>query len=213
VSRNGFEDNASANACAMQKETQRDSMRTSWIRASLLLVSFVLLTTFVVAQGSETNLAPLDTSSGCERCVSKVFQFPNSSGATELQDVINMFRTVVEIRFVQSDVSQHTVSVTGSPEQIAISAKLVGASLLVHEPENPQPRDSASQPDADRELATSFIKALYLGKASMQQMQTLTNTLRSTAHIVRMQQLPSCQVIVVRGTSEQVTQADSLMKQ
>jgi hypothetical protein len=66
---------------------------------------------------------------------------------------------------------------------------------------------------AERELATWFIKALYRPNSSPEQMLTLARTLRSTAHIVKVQMFLPSHVIVVRGTSEQVTQADSLINE
>jgi hypothetical protein len=91
------------------------------------------------------------------------------------------------------------------------------ASVLVYEPPISQSRDTSSKEvppsKAQRELATWFIKALYRPNSSPEQMQTLANTLRSTAHIAKVQiSLPS-HVIVVRGTSEQLTQADSLINE
>jgi hypothetical protein len=201
-------------------------MRTSRIRALLLLATLALLTTSVVAQGPETA-SPASSKSECKGCVSKVFQMSDSSKPYELQDVLNLFRTVVELRLLHADVSQHTITITGTPEQVAISEKLINVleslrsggntptSVLVYEPQVSQSRDSSTQEaspsKADSELKGSSIKALYRPNSSMQQLQAEVNTLRTTAQILRIQMLPSSHVIVVRGSSEQVTQADSLM--
>jgi hypothetical protein len=68
----------------------------------------------------------------------------------------------------------------------------------------------ASSIDSDRELATSSIKVLYRPNVKMQQLQAMGETMRNTAHIQRMQMVPASHAIVIRGTSEQVAQADSL---
>jgi hypothetical protein len=197
-------------------------MRTAWIRASLLSVTFVLLTTSVIAQG------PYKWQ--CDTCVSKVIQLPSSSTPPEMQDITNMFRTIVELRILSQDPPQHTISVTCTPEELAIVEKLVAVledlrpagdqqkSILVYGPQNPPPPpDVSSQAPRkwtrEPELASSYIKALYLPDSSPEQMRTLVNTIRTTAQIMRIQMLPGAHAIVVRGTAQQIAQADSLMNQ
>jgi hypothetical protein len=203
-------------------------MRTAWIRASLLLVTLLLLTTSVFAQGQNSK-SPSPYRWQCDSCVSKVIQLPSSSTPVEMQDLANMFRTIIELRILSQDPSQHTISVTCTPEELAIVDTLVAVledlrsagdqrrSILIHEPQNPPPADGLPQgsrkPRPQPELASSVIKAFYLPNLSLTQMQTLTNTVRITAEIAMIQQLPSAHVVVVRGTSEQVAQADSLLKE
>jgi hypothetical protein len=131
-----------------------------------------------------------------------------------------MFRTVVELSFIHQDVSQHTISISGTPEQVDTAEKLIAAlenlrssgggptSVLVHESQVPQAQPGIR---SDRDLATSYIKVLYRPNISMRQMQALTNSLRTTLQILRIQQMPSSHVIVVRGTAEQVARAENVV--
>jgi hypothetical protein len=201
-------------------------MKTSSIRASLLLIPILSLATFEFAQ-AQNNTSPALDKSKCQGCVSKVFRLPDSTKPYESQDVVNLFRTVVELTVIQQDTSQHTIAISGSPQQVAVAEKLVAAlerlrsagdrpiSVLVYKPQQSTGSSSSEGPrsPADRELMSSYITAFYRPNSSMQQMQTLTESLRSSAHILRLQQLPSSHVIVVRGTSDQVTQAEGLINE
>jgi hypothetical protein len=189
---------------------------------TLLLVVLLSSATFVSAQAQ-----PMDQV--CEGCASKVFQLPDSTKPYESQDVVNLFRTVVELRFIQQDVSHHTISIKGTPEQVEVAEKLAGVleslrsggdhamALTVYAPAGQNATDSGTHemtPSAvDRKLTSSYVKALYTPKSSMQQMQTFTDKLRGEAHIVRLQTLPSLHVTVVRGDSHQVTEAERLMNE
>lgn len=201
-------------------------MRTAWIRALLPVAASVLLTTSVFAQGD--NKLPPPDKWRCEGCISKVIELPSSSTPFEVQEVANTFRTIVDLRILSVDRSP-TISVTCTPEQLVIAEKLVAVledlrsggnrppSILIYEPQGSQPADASSQAARkgrdEPELASSFIKAFYLPNSSPQQMQTLVNTLRTTAQITRTQLLASSHVVVVRGTSQQVAQAESLMNE
>jgi hypothetical protein len=87
--------------------------------------------------------------------------------------------------------------------------------LTVYQPTNTtDPVLKGTSPSAaDRDLSSSYVKALYTPKSSMRQMQTFTDKLRSEAHIVRLQTLPSLHVTIVRGGEHQVTEAERLMNE
>ena len=192
-------------------------MRTAFVRGLMLAAAFAFITSAVVAQEPG---AKISDESQCAGCVSRVLQLQGSPSPVEMQDVTNMFRTVVEISFIHQDVSQHTISITGTPEQVDTAEKLIAAlenlrssgggatSVLVHESQVPQSQLGIR---SDRDLATSYIKVLYRPNISMRQMQALTNSLRTTLQILRMQQMPSSHVIVVRGTAEQVARAENVV--
>lgn len=202
-------------------------MRTTWIRASVLLVTFVLLTTSAVSQGPDNKLPSPDTQQ-CDGCVSKVIQLPSSLKTYEMQDVVNLFRTIVELRIFSKDPLQHTISVTCTPEQLVVVEKLVAVldelrtsgdrrtSILVHEPQNPPPAEESTQDPhkwkPEPELASSFIKVYYTPESSPEQIWTMVNTLRTKTQIARIHMLPSAHVVVIRGSSEKMAQADRLMK-
>src|SRR5208282_1679119 len=60
-----------------------------------------------------------------EQSVLKTFYLSNLSQATELQDVVNAIRTVLDVQRVQQLLSQNALVVRGTPDQIALAQKLV----------------------------------------------------------------------------------------
>jgi hypothetical protein len=65
-------------------------------------------------------------STRCEltTCVTKAFYLPNISQPTELQDFVNLMRTIGEIGRIQQIPSEQLVVVRGTPEQIAFAEQM-----------------------------------------------------------------------------------------
>jgi len=61
-----------------------------------------------------------------EQSVIKTFYMANLSQPTELQDVVNALRQILEISRIQPLPSQDAIVVRGTPDQIALAEKLVG---------------------------------------------------------------------------------------
>src|SRR5208282_2971195 len=60
-----------------------------------------------------------------EQSVLKTFYLQNLSQPTELQDVVNAIRAVLDVQRVQQLLSQNAVLVRGTPDQVALAEKLV----------------------------------------------------------------------------------------
>jgi len=60
-----------------------------------------------------------------EQSVLKTFYLQNLSQPTELQDVVNAIRAVLDVQRVQQLISQNALVVRGTPDQIALAEKLV----------------------------------------------------------------------------------------
>src|SRR5579871_53263 len=60
-----------------------------------------------------------------DQSVIKTFYLSNLSQATELQDVVNAMRTLLEVQRIQQLQSQNAVIVRGTPDQLALAQKLV----------------------------------------------------------------------------------------
>src|SRR5580704_1134654 len=60
-----------------------------------------------------------------EQSVLKTFYLSNLSAPTELQDIVNAIRAVLDVQRVQQLLSQNAVVVRGTPDQIALAEKLV----------------------------------------------------------------------------------------
>jgi len=61
-----------------------------------------------------------------EQSVIKTFYMSNLSQPTELQDVVNTLRQILEVSRIQALPSQGAIVVRGTPDQIALAEKLVG---------------------------------------------------------------------------------------
>ena len=61
-----------------------------------------------------------------EQSVIKTFYLSNLSQPTELQDVVNALRQILEIQRIQPLPSEGAIVVRGTPDQIALAQKLVG---------------------------------------------------------------------------------------
>jgi general secretion pathway protein D len=75
--------------------------------------------TIFVAQDSPAKRKEL------EQSVLKTFYLSNISAPTELQDVVNAIRAVLDVQRVQQLLSQNALVVRGTPDQIALAEKLV----------------------------------------------------------------------------------------
>src|SRR5438445_1438860 len=60
-----------------------------------------------------------------EQSVIKTFYLANLSQPTELQDVVNAMRTILEVSRIQQLPSQDAIVVRGTPEQMALAQKLI----------------------------------------------------------------------------------------
>ena len=79
----------------------------------------VTLNTIFVAQDNPAKRKEL------EQSVLKTFYLTNLSAPTELQDVVNAIRAVLDVQRVQQLLSQNALVVRGTPDQIALAEKLV----------------------------------------------------------------------------------------
>ena len=61
-----------------------------------------------------------------EQSVIKTFYLSNLSAPTELQDVVNAMRTILEVSRIQQLPSQNAIVVRGTPDQVALAEKLIG---------------------------------------------------------------------------------------
>src|SRR4029077_6426673 len=60
-----------------------------------------------------------------DQSVIKTFYLSNLSQATELQDVVNAMRTLLEVSRIQQLQSQNAIIVRGTPDQLVLAQKLV----------------------------------------------------------------------------------------
>ncbi len=57
--------------------------------------------------------------------VIKTFYFPNISSPTDIQDIVNALRTIIEVQRIQQMPSYQSIVVRATPEQMALAEKIV----------------------------------------------------------------------------------------
>lgn len=75
--------------------------------------------TIFVAQDTQAKRREL------EQNVVKTFYLGNVSGPTDLQDIVNAIRTVLEVQRIQQIPSQSAIVIKGTPDQLALAAKMI----------------------------------------------------------------------------------------
>lgn len=75
--------------------------------------------TIFVAQDTQAKRREL------EQNVIKTFYLGNVSTPTELQDIVNAIRTVLEVQRIQQIPSQNAIIIKGTPDQLALAEKMV----------------------------------------------------------------------------------------
>ena len=196
-------------------------------------LAILFLASAVLAQEPEQRTTTPRTDCEPNNCISKVLYLPEFSTAGELQEVANTFRTIVDLRYVYLNQSDHTIALKCFPAQLAVAEKLVSvleslrssgghdrSSVLAYQLKGnlagtARSEDILSQrPQAIStmcELSTCYYKAMYLPDLSMAELQNSANKLRTTAGLTRVQPMPSRHVLVIACTSEQVVLADRLL--
>ena len=205
-------------------------------RGSPISLAVLFLASAVLAQEPEKKTpVPTTPRADCEEntCISKVLYLPDFSTAGELQEVVNTFRIVADFTNIEPKQSDHTIALTGTPEQLAVAEKLLSvletlrsssgndrSSVLVYQLKGRLSGTAESERMLGQhprlasmicELTTCYIKAMYLPDLSMPELQTFTNRVRAAANLAGTAIIPSRHVLVIRGTSEQVTLTETLM--
>src|SRR6266853_1396705 len=75
--------------------------------------------TIFVAQDTQAKRREL------EQNVVKTFYLGNVSGPTDLQDVVNAIRTILEVQRIQQIPSQNAIVIKGTPDQLALAQKMI----------------------------------------------------------------------------------------
>jgi hypothetical protein len=74
-------------------------------------------------QMNDANLPP-EQARELEKVI-KTFYLPSVSSPTDLQDIVNSLRTILELRRIQQIPSHQTIVVRGTAEQVALAEKLI----------------------------------------------------------------------------------------
>ena len=196
------------------------------VRKGALSFAVFLLASTLVAQQYKVVPKP-----SCEpdNCVSKVLSLRNVSAPTDLQDAINALRTTVDITDAHPNPSEHTISIQGTPDQVAVAEKLVtvldtlrssgshtSSYVVVYQPSAlpDKATDQVLQTTSGRrcDLTNCLIEVLYLPNlATPTEVQDVVNTLRTIADITSIVPSPSGPTVTLRGTREQIVISEKLV--
>src|SRR5581483_6957663 len=210
-------------------------MSKKWAGGFAVSLAVLFLASAVLAQEPEKQTPILATpKADCEpdNCISKVLYLPEFPTASELQDVANMFRAILDVSNIEHiNPSDHTITLKGSPEQFTAGGKILNvleslrlfgrhdrSSVLVYQFKGHlvgTARAEQMLAQAPRvasticDLSNCYIKVMYLPDLSMQELNDFTNKLRTTVGIMRTEIIQPRHVLVFEGTSEQVAVAES----
>ena len=108
-----------------------------------------------------------------EQSVVKTFYLSNLSQPTELQDVVNAVRTVLEVSRIQQLASQQAIVMRGTPDQILLAEK------LVHDIDKAPPEVVVEV--AVMQVSRDKVKNLGINPPSSASVQLQSNTTSSTS--------------------------------
>jgi hypothetical protein len=156
-----------------------------------------LTSTFAVALLAAA-LASAQTSA--DATSTQVFAFAHLSSMPDFQNMANAVRTIVGTQQENLDEEAKSLSVTGTPVQLAL-AQWVFHALDVTPPSSPTPQeyDVPGSPD-------DVVRVFYLTPTSQspRQIQEIVNAVRVITEIGRVYQMPSARAVCLRGSSAQV---------
>ena len=139
--------------------------------------------------------------------VSRVYHFANTQSPAGFQEVVNVFRTVGDLRTVSVDTSNATLAAQGTADQMALTDWLF--------PELDRPAGPA--PSNDTYTMTGrdpVVRVFHLAQArTPAQVQQIINVVRTALDINRLFPVMGPGLLVVRGTADQVALAEWLVSQ
>ncbi|MDR3702214.1 MAG: hypothetical protein P4L56_21385 [Candidatus Sulfopaludibacter sp.] len=140
--------------------------------------------------------------------VSRVYHFANTQSPAGFQEVVNVFRTVGDLRTVSVDTANATLTAQGTADQMALTDWLF--------PELDQP---AGGPPPANHIYTmtgtdGVVRIFHLAHASTSaQVQEIINVVRTALDINRLFPVHGPGLLVVRGTADEAVLAEWLVSQ
>jgi hypothetical protein len=136
-----------------------------------------------------------------------IFSLQNTKTPQALQEIINAVRSVVEVQRVVGFNGLNSIVLRGSNDQIAVTEWLVNAL------DRPAGK-SAGISSGDQPVAgTAEVARVFFPHSSTPEgLQSLTNQVRSEAHIMRAVMCQSPGGLVIRGTAAQIAIAEKIVR-
>jgi len=145
----------------------------------------------------------------------KTFDFTNKPSPQGLQEVATVLRTVGDIKSLSVDAAAATVTVTGTPDELAT------AGWIIHQLDQPAPPDPAiPSPGANSAQyvmpgkSDDVIQVFHLNHVSSktpQQIQEILTVIRTVGDIQKVFNDTALSDLVVRGTANQLALAEYMV--
>jgi hypothetical protein len=152
------------------------------------------------------SLAPAQTPAAPD--VSKTFDFTNKPSQQGLQEIVTVLRTVGDIKHLSVDPAATTVTVQGTPDEIALSG------WIIHElDQQASPPPPSSQPFLVAGKSDDVLRVFHLSHMppAPQAVQEVLTVLRTVADVQKVFSYMPLTDLVVRGPAVQVALAEYLI--
>lgn len=141
----------------------------------------------------------------------RVMQFNHTGSVQDFQEAVTLIRTIADIRQVTADNAPKTLSLRGTPEQIALAGWLYNE---LDQPIGGQPLAQHSATPEYRVSDNDVVRVFYAAPAlPVQAFAELAIVLRSTSGIRRVFTYNAPRAIALRGTTDQLTLAEWLFNE
>jgi type II secretory pathway component GspD/PulD (secretin) len=137
----------------------------------------------------------------------QTFDFTNKPSPKGLQEVATLLRTVGDIKGLTVDSAAATVTVTGTPDELAT------AGWIIHQLDLPTPANSAQyvMPGKSDDVMRVF-HLNHISPETPQEIQEILTILRTVGDIQKVFNDTALSDLVVRGTANQLALADYIIK-
>jgi hypothetical protein len=159
-------------------------------------------------------LLPADPSPRPNENVTQILFVANTPTVQEFQELATLIRTIAEIRRVFTYNTPRAIAVRGTADQIAF------AEWLFNEIDRPRSADQShasaiyDYPDPPGRDYAGTARVFYLPHtATVQDFQKIATTIRTTAQIRRVFTYNSPRALALRGTVDQLQQAEQMLTQ
>jgi hypothetical protein len=145
---------------------------------------------------------------GAGQSVSQVFHFTYMQGAVSIQQLTNAIRTVAEITQSTLSFDAKTLTVGGTPTQVAMAAWIFNAL------DQPAPASPATQEFRPAGSVDDVVRLLYLTHPqTTQSFQDIVNSVRVIPDMSKVFPYSAQNVVVMRGTDSQAAMTEWLFRQ
>ena len=141
----------------------------------------------------------------------RTFTFAHAQTAGQMQGIASIIRSAVEARDVSVDAARSALTVSGNADQLASTAWLF---TELDKPAGPAPQNLVVRESTFADPRSPAVKIFYPAHVgNPQQLQEIVNMIRSIADVQRVMILGAPIAIVTRGSAEQETLAESLVRE